>query len=271
MTSASTRRRGNRAFLGAVLGVLAAGCGGATATSPVPPPSAQLGAFNARSVTVGATRYAYQVFVPASFTTSRSWPVIVALHGSGEKGTDNQKQLGVGLGPVVSAQASTFPAVVVFPQMPAVEGGPPFDPVVLAELDATMREFGGDPSRVYLTGLSLGGIVGYSVVSANPTRFAAFVPIAADICVVCVTGNASSPKQAVYTSVLTPMRDVPIWIFHGSADPNVPVDDARLIAQILTQLGAPVHYTEYAGAGHEIWDRVYASPDLMPWLLAQHR
>jgi len=253
---------------------LVTACGGATDTSSlVAPPqtSAQLGAFNARTVRVSGTEYAYQVFVPAAYTASRSWPVIVALHGSGEKGSDNQKQLGVGLGPVVRAAAATFPAIVVFPQMPALEGGPPFDPVLLAELDATMHEFAGDPARVYATGLSLGGIVEYSVVSANPSRFAAFVPIAADICVVCVTGSASSPKDAVYTSVLTPMRNVPTWIFHGSADPNVPVDDARLIYQILTQLHAPVKYTEYAGAGHEIWDQVYGSLDFLTWLLAQHK
>lgn len=258
-------------LLAGLLGVACGSAGDASLTNVPPPVSPQLGAFNARTVTVSGTAYAYQVFLPHDYTTSRKWPVIVALHGSGEKGSDNQKQLGVGLGPVVSAQSGTFPAIVVFSQMPAVEGGPPFDPVLIAELDATMREFSADAGRVYATGLSLGGIVEYSIVSANPNRFAAFVPIAADICVVCVTGSASSPKQSVYTSVLTPMRNVPTWIFHGSADPNVPVDDARLIYQILTQLGAPVKYTEYAGAGHEIWDQVYASPDVLTWMLAQHK
>lgn len=254
--------------------LLLASCGGGATSDVAPPPpvsNAQLGSFNARSVTVGGAVYAYQVFVPGDYTPSRNWPVIIALHGSGEKGSDNQKQIGVGLGPVVRAQAANFPAIVVFPQIPAAEGAPPFDPVVIAQLDATMHEFTTDASRVYFTGLSLGGIRGYSIVSENPGRFAAFIPISANICVVCVTGDPNSPKTPVYTQVLTPMAGVPTWIFHGSADPNVPVDDARLIDQILTQLKAPVRYTEYAGQGHEIWDQVYASPDVLTWLLAQHK
>lgn len=270
-----------RALIASIVSPLVlASCGGSSAGADVAPPvppvppsggSAQLGTFNARTVNVSGASYAYQVFVPGNYTSSHSWPVIIALHGSSEKGSDNQKQIGVGLGPVVTAQAATFPAIVVFPQMPAAEGAPPFGPVVIAQLDSTIHQFNVDATRVYFTGLSLGGIQGYAIVSANPGRFAAFVPISANICVVCVTGDPNSAKTPVYTQILTPMAGVPTWIFHGSADPNVAVDDARLIYQILTQLHAPVKYTEYAGAGHEIWDQVYARADLYTWLFAQHR
>lgn len=252
-------------------GLLIACNGGAVDAPNVPPTGAQLGAFNARTVSVSGVSFGYQVFVPASYSPSRAWPVVVALHGSGEVGRDNQKQIAVGLGPVVQAQAATFPAIVLFPQMPGGDTGPSVDAIVMAELDAATREFNVDASRVSFTGLSLGGIRGYSIVSAHPDRFAAFLPISADICVACVTGNPDSPQTAVYTQVLTPMSRIPIWIFHGSADGTVPVSGARLIYQILTQLNAPVKYTEYAGAGHPIWDQVYASPDAVAWLLAQHR
>jgi len=87
---------------------------------------------------------------------------------------------------------------------------------------------------------------------------------------VCGSGTAAAQDSA-YTATLTPMRNVPIWIFHGANDASVPVADDRLIVQILNGLHAPVKYTEYPNASHTIWDQVYASPDLYTWLFAQHR
>ena len=236
-----------------------------------PPPSGPVtaGTFNARSVVVNGTTYKYQVFVPSSYSSQQSWPVILELHSSGEKGSDNQLQLTAGLGPVVAAQPA-FPAIVVFPQMPAVEGGPPFTAVAIAELDQAEHELKIDTSREYITGFSLGAIRLYPIVSAYPTRFAAAVPISGTICIVCGSGTAAAQDSA-YTATLTPMRNVPIWIFHGANDASVPVADDRLIVQILNGLHAPVKYTEYPNASHTIWDQVYASPDLYTWLFAQHR
>jgi predicted peptidase len=140
----------------------------------------------------------------------------------------------------------------------------------MAELDQTVKEMKTDPARVYITGFSSGAFALYPIVSTYPDRFAAAVPISGTICLVCGTGGAAQ-QDSVYTATLTPMRNVPIWIFNGAADATVPVADARLIVQILTSLHAPVKYTEYPNAPHTIWDQVYASPDLYTWLFAQHR
>jgi len=261
-----------------------AGCSAAsdvtgTSTPPVtitpPPPGGPTvvkGAFNVRSTVDGGITYPYQVFVPAGYDATKKWPVILFMHGSGEKGSDNQAQIKVGLGPVVQAQAATFPAIVVFPQSPADEAGRVvFVRIATAALDATMTEFNADPARVYLTGLSYGGIHAFEVLYKNPTRFAAFVPISANICAFCIFGSPIPSMSQAAQSVVQKVPTLPVWQFQGSVDPNVPVADARTISTVFKSVDSGYQYTEYAGQGHAIWDQVYATPALFTWLYAQHR
>ena len=131
-----------------------------------------------RSVTLGGQTYRYQIYVPTSYVTTQQWPVILFLHGAGERGSDGYVQTQVGLAPAIRQNAARIPAIAVFPQATAESSwtGTPAR-VALAALDQTMREYQTDPARVYLTGLSMGGNGTWYIAYRNPKRFAAIAPI----------------------------------------------------------------------------------------------
>ena len=229
------------------------------------------GGFNVRMIDAKGARYAYQVFVPRGYDATKRWPVILSLHGAAEQGTDNLLQLREGLAPVVGEQAASFPAIVIFPQIPSRTRGSDFAPIAMDILRATMREFNVDQSRVYLTGISFGGATAYSMAYAEPTTFAAVVPVAAPIMSGWMPGLRGVPAEALYADVAQRLRGVPMWLFHGTDDGSAPVADARKLVQALQTAGVPVHYTEFPGVGHNSWVRAYRSPELFTWLFAQHR
>lgn len=227
-------------------------------------------------MTVGGLTLPYQLFVPRH-APGASLPVVLFLHGSGERGTDGEAQLRVGLAPVVRAQMESFPAIVVFPQAPrdAVWAGLPAR-AAMAALDTVAGEWGADPRRVYLTGLSMGGFGTWQLALEHPDRFAALIPVCggveplAQLPAIRVDGiphDAAGPHDYVAARTAA----TPTWIFHGSADTAVPVAESRAMARALRALGAPVRYTEYAGVGHNSWDAAYGTPELWEWLFAQHR
>jgi predicted peptidase len=235
--------------------------------------SVTTGFVSSKSVVDGGVTYRYQVFIPANYNaaSTTSVPVILFLHGSGEKGSDNVAQTTVGLGPVVKAQLSTFPAIVVFPQAPAGEGvNDIFDRVAVAALDKTMVEYGkADPSRVYLTGLSYGGIRGYEIAYRNPTKFAAWVPISASICGGCLSTGAT--QQQGFQLAAQTLKNLPIWEFHGQLDTQISVNDSYAIKTAFTANGDPYTLTVYPSGGHAIWDDVYARADMWTWLDSKQR
>ena len=142
--------------------LVAPGCtnpNGCPDTTTIGPTNVQTG-FVAKTYVDNGTTYKYQVFIPANYNASTTRvPIILFLHGSGEKGSDNVAQTTIGLGPVVKANASTFPAIVVFPQAPATENSRDvFLQLAMATLNKTMAEYSkADATRIYLTGLSYGG------------------------------------------------------------------------------------------------------------------
>jgi poly(3-hydroxybutyrate) depolymerase len=234
--------------------------------------------FHDRQMRVMGSMYDYQIFVPHGYAPARSWPVILFLHGSGERGNDNQLQMHAGLGPYVRENAATFPAIVVFPQMPA--GGPagtdeiPFtllDLVATTALDRTLNEVHADSSRIYITGVSLGAIRSWDIIIARPHFFAASVPIAGALCGRCVTGSIDGSGVRGVPFVTTRLATMPIWVFHGAGDPAVSVATDRTLVKALQGAGAPVKYTEYPGDLHDVWGRAYQEPTLWEWLFAQHR
>jgi predicted peptidase len=255
--------------------LVAPGCtnpSGCPDTTTIGPTNVQTG-FVAKTYVDNGTTYKYQVFIPAGYNASTTRiPIILFLHGSGEKGTDNQLQLSVGLGPVVKAQAATFPAIVVFPQSGSGEGsGPAFQRVAVGALDQTLAEYTkADKARQYLTGLSYGGVWSYNIALAAPTRFAAFVPMATAICVSCMP-NQPLTKQQAWSAASQTLKSLPIWQFQGDGDPQFDVNDVRGMVAVFKAAGDPINYTEYAGMGHEIWDRVYAEAGMWTWLYAQKR
>ena len=255
-------------FSGCLFIFALAGC------STVPPPRS--GSFVERTVTVAGRSHAYQVFVPAHRANGAMLPVILFLHGSGERGSDNHAQLKAGLGPYVRGHAADFPAIVVFPQVE--ENGEWMGANVdmaLAALDAASDEFDGDPQRSYLTGLSMGGYGTWETALKAPTRFAALVPICGALLApnderkLYVTEVAGAPDP--YASLAAKLGGVPIWIFHGAKDEAVsPADDRKTFAAFKA-VGADVQYTEFPDAGHNSWDATYHHDAMWQWLFAQHR
>ena len=239
-------------------------------------PTSQSGTFVQRSLVINGETRAYQVFVPARHKAGAHAPVILFLHGSGERGSDGEKPTQAGLGPYVRAHATDFPAIVVFPQ---VEDngewmGTNVD-MALAATDAATKEFGGDPRRTYLTGLSMGGYGTWEVALKAPGRFAALVPICGAIkapndereLFVTEVANAADP----YAALATRLRHVPAWIFHGALDDVVPTGDDRKTFAAFMALGADVQYTEFPDANHNSWDATYNHAPMWAWLFAQKK
>ena len=231
-----------------------------------------------RTVVVDGVTHLYQVYVPRDYSASRAWPIILALHGAGERGQDGLVQTEVGLGRAIRRHADRFPSIVVFPQRPLdVTWQGPGAAVALAALDQSKKEFNTDPSRVYLTGLSMGGNGAWYLAYQNPDQFAAVV-------VVCGfaserTGTSGSGYAAIasgsegdpFAGVAKRVAKLPIWMFHGDADKAVPVDESRKMEAALKVIGANVRYTELPGVGHNAWDPAYDSAELASWLFQQRR
>ncbi len=258
---------------GLVLLTLMAGCASAPATG------GDGGHFVARTVTLDGASMPYQVFVPASAARRPGpLPVVLFLHGSGERGRDGVKQTEAGLGPYLRAHAADFPALAVLPQAPDnEEWSGRNNALALAALDAAIAEFSADPTRQYLTGLSMGGYGSWNIALAEPVRFAAIVPICGGIraprserpgLLVEALAGESDP----YAALARRMKDMPIWIFHGAQDNAVPPDDDRRLDAAFHVAGAgDVRYTEYPQGNHNVWDATYADPAMWQWLFAQKR
>jgi predicted peptidase len=253
----------------------------ATLVAGVGPATAQETGFLNRSISVDGAEYRYQVYVPRGFQRSVSFPIILALHGGGEYGKDGLLQTDGGLARAIRRHVERFPAIVVFPQSPP-GGIPGFqalgERVALGALDKSLAEFNADASRVYLTGLSMGGNGSWYLAYHHTDRFAAVV-------VVCgfvgeFTGTTSGvhyppivPATTTdpYATIAKKIARLPVWIFHGDADPTVPVDESRRMAAALHANGGNVQYTELPGVGHNAWDPAYDRADLMAWLFKQRR
>jgi len=216
----------------------------------------------------------YQVFVPADYTRSRKWPVLLFLHGSGERGSDGLLPTEVGLGPAIRRHPERFPALVVFPQAPrdSLWRGAPVTGA-FEMLERTVREFKGDRSRLYLAGLSMGGYGAWELALLHPAVFAAIVAVCGG-----VSPSTPLPGLQVTTSGPDPFAWVaehvtgtPAWMFHGAADPVVPVTESRQLYAAFQKVNAPVRYTEYPGVGHNAWDQAFGAPELWAWVFSQRR
>ena len=230
-----------------------------------------------RSVSLGGRIYRYQVYVPSTYTPRQRWPVILFLHGAGERGVDGYLQTQVGLGAAIRQNAARVPAIVVFPQStPDSTWTGTLASVALAALDRTMIDYATDPARVYLTGMSMGGHGTWYIAYRNPTRFAALAVICGGISPEVWTMGAYGRVVPIdsgeaFSALARQLRHVPTWIFHGEVDPLVPVEESRKVFAALQAVGAPAQYTEIPGTGHNSWDPAYGSPKFWAWLLAQRR
>ena len=226
---------------------------------------AAAGHFLARSVTVDGVARRYQVWVPAAYDHSHKWPAILFLHGSGERGSDGEKQITVGLGPALrDAQA-----IVIFPQCPDGQRWVgPAQRIAIAALEQTQREFAIDPRRISLTGMSMGGAGAWILAAQEPKRWSALAPVCAYVHKPPKLDDAEDPTAESFDAFARRLPKIPIWIFHGSDDPIVPVSDSREMARAL---GPRAAYTEFPHAGHNAWDPAYTTTHVVAWLIEQRR
>ena len=228
----------------------------------------------------------YRVYLPIDFDPTKKYPVILCLHGSGEKGVDNEQQIGgATLGSVIQLYNWKQPEryrsfIAVFPQTSNYWIGDAAEQAMKA-LEQTVTEFNGDTNRLYLTGFSLGGYGSWYLAAKYPKKFAAVVPAGGGIAPptnVPLAGlrlfmpaemfalySASDP----YTAFAKSIGKTPVWIFHGAKDDIVPVTESRKMEAALKASGGNVKYTEYAEEGHFIPDRIYTDAEFWKWLMAQ--
>jgi predicted peptidase len=196
----------------------------------------------------------YLEALPAGYdqNAEKRWPLVIFLHGSGERGDELKKVTRHGP-PRLVAEGRTFPFVLVSPQCPP---GQWWDLTALDRwLDEVVRNYKVDTERVYLTGLSMGGFGTWGWAQRTPERFAAIVPV-------CGGGE---PAQAAR------LKDLPVWAFHGAKDPTVALAKTEeMIAGIQAAGGAP-RVTVYPEAAHDSWTQAYANEELYVWMLAQKR
>ena len=220
----------------------------------------------------------YRILFPENYESGQSYPLLVFLHGYGERGTDNEAQLAHGSSLFLNHEnRAQFPAIVVFPQCPAgdmrwswYERGdgdeawrvPLYEKpqtalqAVIELVGKIMVEEKVDADRLYAMGLSMGGFGTFELIARMPGRFAAAVPI-------CGGGNTAA--IGLYG------HDTKLWIFHGGADNVVPVANSRKMYEAIKQWDSEVKYTEYPGVNHESWTPTFAEPTLLPWLFAQQK
>jgi len=203
----------------------------------------------------------YRLFVPSTYDSALSWPIVVFLHGGGSRGTDNEQQLEL-IGATIWAEPENQdrnPTFVLAPQSPTGWVGYDLEIptgsmlTVLEILDALEQEFNIDRNREYLTGYSMGGRGTWGALTAAPNRFAAAAPMA----------GRTVPSRAHL------FAHVPIWVWHGAVDQTIPVEYSRLMVQALRDLGSGPRFTEYRDQGHGIMPEAYPTPLLHDWLFAQ--
>lgn len=239
-------------------------------------PAERLGEFRMRTVTVDRIEYKYQVYLPPGWTQDKTWPVILFLHGAGERGSDGLRQTEAGLPRAIRNDPSRFPAVVVTPQCRerAWWPEPAMEKQAMAALDAAAGEFHGDAARTYLTGLSMGGYGTWSFATHHPDRFAALAVVCGGLRVppkLIRELEISEQPELSAEDVAKAIGKTPVWVFHGSEDERIPVGESRRIVAALQNAGGRVKYTEYPGVPHNSWDLAYGERDFTPWLFAAKR
>ena len=217
----------------------------------------------------------YRKLSPRTAGDGEPLPLIVFLHGAGERGDDNLAQLKHGLSFLASREGmQEFPATIIAPQCPEeqrwtttlakrpavgeLEPTPSDTMRMTMELiDSIKLTDNIDPNRVYVTGLSMGGFGTLDLIARRPNEFAAAAPLCG--------GGDTSPE------VINRIKDIPLWIIHGDKDPVVPVEYSREVVKALKDAGASPRYSELAGFKHNIWDAAYADTELYNWMFNQSK
>lgn len=236
-------------------------------------PAIETGFLN-KSLDNGALMKRYVVYVPYGYTPEKAWPMIMFLHGAGERGRDGLLQTEVGLGAAIRRHADRWPAIVVMPQCPEnMFYDALFDDIERA-MNRTFEEYNIDRKRVYLTGLSMGGYGTWIWGALKTDTFAALMPICGggEIMDIKMKIGASGGKETYGTldERVKKLAQVPIWAFHGADDDVVSPERSRKMVKLVKAAGGDVQYTEFPKTGHNSWDQAYNLEKAIDWLFAQH-
>jgi len=215
----------------------------------------------------------YVLYVPRGYDAAREWPLVVFLHGAGERGSDGLIQSDVGMGHAIRKNPERFPCLVLMPQCPPDRFWDVMFDDIEKMMEATRKDYRVDSARISLTGLSMGG---YATWLWGPNKldvFAALMPV-------CGGGDPRDLKHLIsvemdvdrYGTVqerLPKLATVPIWAFHGRKDDVVPPVRTRQMVEKVKEAGGDVKHTEYPEDGHNCWDSTYGDPENIAWLLGQ--
>jgi acetyl esterase/lipase len=241
------------------------------ARSVKPEPPQETGFLNRRIELHGIT-YRFQVYLPEDWRrdNGKQWPIILFLHGRGERGSEGMWQTQIGIAEAVRNHPDRWPFVIVMPQCPqnAHWTDPAMLELAMAALDQESTEFHGDPARTYLTGLSMGGYGAWELARLHPHRWAAIAISASGVF------WSYEPERWHEASVLPAeyaraVGRTPVWLFHGSLDAVVAPRESELMFDAFKASGGNIHLWIYQGLKHDCWTRAYDEPELPRWLLAQ--
>lgn len=228
--------------------------------------------YEARVFKTDTGELSYRLLKPKDYDPKVKYPVVLFLHGAGERGSDNAKQLVHGMKDFASDEnRAKYPCFVIAPQCPdnqqwvdvpwsADKHTTTKEPskslaLTLALLDSLPKEFSIDSQRIYITGLSMGGFGTWDAIVRRPDYFAAAAPI-------CGGGDTEQAKA---------IAKLPLWVFHGDNDSAVKTQRSRDMVAALKAAGGEPKYTEYPNTGHDSWSPTYRDPKFFAWLFEQKR
>ena len=217
-----------------------------------------------RGTWVGAdgTRLPLLVHLPAGHVghPRKRWPVVLHLHGAGERGDDLGALVRRSELPRRLEHAPRFPFVVLSPQCPSGTTWGPLVPALLAMLDELVPALRGNAARVHVTGCSMGGSGAWAVAEADPARFASMVPVCASV-----------PPRPGWPARAARLAGVPVWAFHGARDPVLPPRHSQVLAAVHRAAGGRHRLTILRGVGHAAWGPAYGDPRVWRWVARRRR
>jgi acetyl esterase/lipase len=226
-----------------------------------------------RKIELHGVTYRFQVYLPEDWRRDdhKQWPIILFLHGRGERGSEGMWQTQIGLPQEVRDHPERWPFVIVMPQcqLPGYWTDPEMLSMAMAVLDQETTEFHADPERTYLSGLSLGGYGAWELARLYPKRWAAIAISSAGI----FWSYAPERWQQVSTlpgEYAHAIGRTPVWLFHGTDDNIVPERESELMFEAIKAAGGHVRLWLYQDLKHDCWTSAYNEPELPRWLLA-HR
>jgi predicted peptidase len=215
----------------------------------------------------GDAKLQYRLLKPENYDAKQKYPLVIFLHGMGERGDDNNAQLLHGVAEFAKEEnRKKYPCFLAAPQCPKTTTWSDFgkefkkEPtealrLMFGMISSLQKEYSIDDKRIYITGLSMGGFGTWDAISRKPDLFAAAVPV-------CGGGDVKNAET---------VAKVPLWIFHGAKDNAVPVERSRSMVEAIKKAGGDPKYTEYPNEGHASWVPAYKDADMMAWLFAQKK